>query len=60
MIRKFASEGKAGIRVGELTLVHRGGNDYRGLVELTDGVESAQATVEVIYDGSSLIWQIAE
>jgi hypothetical protein len=59
IIKKFASDPEtAGIKVGELALVHRGGNDYRGILEVTAEGESEQLSVEVTYDGETILWQI--
>lgn len=48
----------ASLKVGDLSLAHRGGNDYRGIVEISDGNETAELMVEVTYDGKMFIWQV--
>lgn len=58
---KFAKDpSTAGIALGDLTLVSRGGNDYRGILEVSAEGESAELVVEVSYDGETLIWEIKE
>jgi hypothetical protein len=57
--KKFASDpATAGIKVGALTLAHRGGNDYRGILEVGEGGERENLTVEVTFDGSTMVWQV--
>jgi hypothetical protein len=48
----------AGVKVRSLQLVHRSGNQYNGLLEVSSGGQSAQLSVDVTYDGNSFMWRI--
>ena len=59
IIKKYAADPEtANLKVGDLSLAHRGGNDYRGIVEVSEGSETAELIVEVTYDGKTFIWQV--
>ena len=57
----WAAEPKtATIRITSFTLVHKGGQQYRGLLGVTrDGV-SASLGVDVIFDGESFLWEVTD
>lgn len=50
----------SGIEIGDLTLVHRSGNEYRGILEVTENGAEQQYSVSVTYDGSSLMWELEQ
>lgn len=59
--KKVASDPELeGLQLGELTLVHRSGNEYRGILDVTDDGVQQQLSVSVTYDGSTLLWEIEE
>jgi Mn2+/Fe2+ NRAMP family transporter len=43
-----------------LMLVHKGGNDYRGVVTFSYDDETEQVTVNVTYDGKVFVWEVEE
>jgi len=51
---------KPGVFVKSVSLVKKGGNEYTGIIELTDGSETVTADLEVTVDGSRFIWKIKE
>lgn len=56
---KLAKEpATAEIQVKLLALVHKNGNQYEGIVEISAGGETKQFTVDVTYDGKQFMWQI--
>ena len=58
---KWASEPEsASILITSFTLVHKGGQQYRGLLEATQDGEKVTLGVDVIYDGKSFMWEIAQ
>lgn len=44
--------------VGEVILVHRGGNDYKGVVDICIDGETDTYTLEVTYDGYAYTWEL--
>ncbi|MBM3804973.1 MAG: hypothetical protein FJW26_22055 [Acidimicrobiia bacterium] len=58
---KWASEPElATARITSFKLVHKGGQQYRGLLEATKDGESVTLGVDVTYDGESFMWEIAD
>lgn len=52
---KFAPEG---IRIESLHLSHKGGNEYRGVLETVEPDGEFTYSVEVIFDGKTITWEI--
>ena len=53
-------QGTTGISIKDFTLVHESGNKYSGiLTTIEDGYEY-KYTVNVIYDGNNMKWEIEE
>ena len=50
----------ASARIKSFTLVHKGGKQYRGLMEAEQDGESYTLGVDVTYDGKSFMWEIAQ
>jgi len=48
----------ASARIRNFTLLHRGGNQYDGLIEATIAGEDVQLAVDVTYDGKGFMWKI--
>jgi hypothetical protein len=49
-----------GITVQEFTLVHKGGNEYNGLLKTKEPNGEFTYTVDVVYDGESFTWKVLE
>ena len=47
-------------RITNLTLVHKGGQQYRGLLEATLYGESVLLGVDVTFDGTNFLWEITD
>ena len=54
---KLAGEG---VNVVSVDLVKKGGNEYTGIVKLSDGSETVEGTLTVTVDGDDFIWEIKE
>jgi IS5 family transposase len=53
--QKFSGKG---IQVKKLTLVHKGGNNYTGILVTNEyGVFEGRYSVDVVYDGNNYSWQ---
>ena len=48
------------IEVVDFSLVHKGGNEYKGFLELNVDGNEYKRTVEVIYDGDSYSWEVLD
>ena len=46
------------VYVGEIVLVHVGGNEYEGIVDISVGGETEVCDVDVLFDGSSYKWEL--
>ena len=46
--------------ITSFTLIHKGGTQYRGLLEATQDGESVTLGVDVTYDGENMIWEISQ
>ncbi len=60
MEQTWIDEGITGITIKDLTLVHKSGNEYAGILETQEPNGNFKYTVEVIYDGENIRWEIAE
>ncbi len=59
--KKWASEpALASAKITSFTLVHKGGKQYRGLLEATQDGESETLGVDVTYDGENFMWEITQ
>lgn len=50
--------GGQGIQIKSFMLTHRGGNEYRGILETREPYGEFTYSVEVIYDGKTFSWEI--
>jgi hypothetical protein len=50
----------ASARIKSFTLAHKGGNQYRGLLEAERDGEVIKLSLEVTYDGKTLMWEVVE
>lgn len=46
------------VRVEDFQLVHKSGNQYEGLLKVSQSGESAELAVNVTYDGERFMWQV--
>ena len=60
MEETWKKEGVTGIKIESFMLTHKGGNEYSGILETTEEGESIKYTVQVIYDGENVNWEIIE
>jgi hypothetical protein len=58
MIEHFKKEGVTFKVEDDLTLVHKGGNEYTGLMTVSIDGETEKISVNVVSDGESTIWKI--
>lgn len=59
MAEEFKAKGED-ITIESFSLIHKSGNEYKGILEAkVHGVESTHS-VEVIYDGSSFTWELQD
>jgi uncharacterized membrane protein YvbJ len=47
----------AGIKIIEVTLIHKNGNEYDGLVEAKLSGKTGKFGIKVTYDGKNLMWE---
>lgn len=60
IVESFAKDPRfEGVTVQGLQLVHNAGNSYTGLLQVTSQGQNTQLMVNVTYDGSRFMWQIA-
>lgn len=60
MQETWSKEDVTGIKIENFTLTHKGGNEYSGLLETDENGENFKYTVEVIYDGENMKWEIID
>ena len=60
MNENWEKEGITGIKIESFILTHKGGNEYSGILETNEEGEIFKYTVEVIYDGENMQWEIIE
>lgn len=60
MQETWKKEGVTGIKIESFLLTHKGGNEYSGILETNEEGEKFKYTVEVIYDGENMQWEIIE
>lgn len=60
MTETFKNEGVTGIKIESLILTHKGGNEYTGILETNEEGEKFKYTVQVIYDGENMQWEIID
>lgn len=59
-VKTLASEkfAEVGIRVVNVTLIHKGGNDYSGIITLSSEGESEEFDINVVCDGRNFQYEI--
>ena len=55
---ELEKEYKSTVYVGDLFLVHEGGNYYTSIVEVTIAGETAKCTLNVVFDGKAYTWEL--
>lgn len=60
MNETWKNEGVSGIKIESFLLTHKGGNEYTGILETNEEGEKFKYTVQVIYDGENMQWEIIE
>jgi len=58
-IEEYFSE-DSGVEVREFNLVHKGGNEYRGILKTKEPAGEFTYSVEVIYDGNMFSWKVID
>lgn len=48
----------AGVKVHKLDLVHKEGNTYLGLLQVSEGGEEETLKIDVTYDGKTFMWKV--
>jgi hypothetical protein len=56
----WAEQGIAGVEIKDLTLIKKGENDYRGILEVAADGETESFTVNVNVDGDTFMWEIED
>ena len=56
----WKNEGLEGVKIESFLLTHKGGNEYSGILETNEEGEKFKYTVQVIYDGENMQWEIIE
>lgn len=56
----YSSNGYSGVAIESVMLTHKGGNEYTGIVKTLEEGVPFQYTVEVIYDGNYIKWEIKD
>ena len=56
----WKNEGVEGVKIESFLLTHKGGNEYSGILETNEEGEKFKYTVQVIYDGENMQWEIIE
>ncbi len=59
MIEEAKKQGTE-IKIQKVTLVHKSGNEYTGVLETIETNDAFTYTIEVIYDGESFKWSIVK
>ena len=44
--------------IENFSLIHKGGNEYKGLLEINEDGERFTISVDVTFDGTTFIWEI--
>ena len=60
MNETWKEAGITGIKIESFMLTHKGGNEYSGILETDEDGESFTYSVDVIYDGENMQWEIAD
>lgn len=60
MEETWEKEGITGMKIESFMLTHKGGNEYSGILETIEDGESFKYTVQVIYDGDNMTWEIVD
>jgi hypothetical protein len=60
MQETWQKEGVSGIKIESFLLTHKVGNEYLGILETNEDSEKFKYTVNVIYDGENMTWEIIE
>lgn len=56
---EFKKRGIAGLyKFKKLTLIHKSGNEYTGVLETMYFGNEYSLPIEVVYDGTNLVWQL--
>ena len=58
MQETWENEDVSGIKIESFLLTHKGGNEYSGILETNEEGEKFKHTVQVIYDGENMQWEI--
>ncbi len=60
-VKKLASEklASADIRVVDVRLIHKGGNDYSGIITLSSQGETEEFDINVVCDGRNFQYEIS-
>lgn len=58
MMETWKKENFTDISIRDLTLTHKSGNEYAGILETIEDGQSIIYSVEVIYDGENMQWEI--
>ncbi|MDR1143254.1 MAG: hypothetical protein LBK77_03420 [Spirochaetaceae bacterium] len=56
----LTERGLEGFTVKDLTLIEKGKNEYRGLLEVESDGETEKITINVTVDGDNLMWEIVQ
>ena len=57
---KRAAEANASYTINSFILVHKGGNEYNGILQTTEDGEEFTYEVNVTTDGDSYLWKIVD
>lgn len=57
---KRALESNTIYTINSFDLIHKGGNEYSGILETTEGGENFRYEVSVTTDGNSYLWKIVK
>ena len=60
MQETWKKEGVSGIKIESFLLTHKGGNEYSGILETNEKGEKFKYSVNVVYDGENMKWEIVE
>ena len=58
MEETWDNEGLIGIKIESFMLTHKGGNEYSGILNTNEDGEKFTYSVDVIYDGENMQWEI--
>lgn len=47
-----------GLNVKSINVIHKNGNEYKGLATVTKGSKKAQIILDITVDGEQVMWQI--